>query len=87
MYVPDDKMLGNPGVFGFIKKAVQTVGKVLTGQTTVKIPTMPTPVVNVQLPQGSVPAFGKIDFSNPLVIGGAVLLAVLVLPKLLGGRR
>ena len=82
MYVQDDHALGNPGVFGFIKKAVQTVGKVLTGQTTVKLPTIPQPIVNIQAP---VQTPQMPPWLLPVGIG---LAAVFVLmPMLTGGRR
>ncbi len=82
MYVPDENALGNPGVFGFIKKAVSTVGSVLTGQKTIKIPAMPQPIVNVQLPPGAVPEL------PPWVIPvGLGVVALVVLPMLTGRRR
>jgi len=31
VYVPDETVLGNPGVFGFISKAVKGVAKVVGG--------------------------------------------------------
>jgi hypothetical protein len=74
MYVQDEHVLGNPGVFGFIGKAIQTVGKVLTGQTTVKLPTVPTPQVNVELPPGSVPTLPS--WAIPVGLG---LVALLIL--------
>ena len=82
MYVPDEHALGNPGVFGFIKKAVSTVGKVLTGQTTVKLPTIPQPIVNIQAPV-------QTPQLPPWVLPAAIgLAAVFVLaPMLKGGRR
>lgn len=86
MYVPDDKMLGNPGVIGFIKGAIQTVGDVLTGKRTVTLPKLPTSVQpqiivqappNVQLP--AVPPW--------LLPVGLGVVALVVLPRLMGGRR
>ncbi len=81
-YVPDENALGNPGIFGFLKGAVSTVGKVLTGQTTIKIPRLPQPVVNVQLPPGAVPQLPP--WALPVGIG---LAAILILPRLMGGGR
>ena len=82
MYVPDDHALGNPGVFGFIKKAAQTVGRVLTGQQTIKLPTIPQPIVNIQAP---VQAPQLPPWLLPVGLG-VVALFVLV-PMLTRGRR
>lgn len=82
MYVPDDKTLGNPGIFGFIGKAVTTVANVLTGKQTIKIPQVPAPTVNVQLPPGSVPQVPS--WLLPVGIGVAALV---LLPMLTRGRR
>ena len=74
MYVQDEHVLGNPGVFGFIGKAIQTVGNVLTGKTSVKIPTLPTisPTVQLEIPPGSIPTIPK--WALPVGIGVVALL-------------
>lgn len=48
-YVPDETVLGNPGIFGFIRKAVGTVAKVVGGAIGIsqaKI-TIPAPQVTI----------------------------------------
>ncbi len=83
MYVPDDQALGNPGVFGFLKKAVSTVGKVLTGQQTIKLPT-PQVIVQSPAPQVQLPTMPP--WLLPVGLG-AVALLVLVPLLTRGGRR
>lgn len=90
MYVQDEHVLGNPGVFGFIGKAVTTVGDVLTGKTPIKLPTLPSsiqPQIIVQSPAPQVQLPTLPAMPPWLLPVGLGLVAVLVLPKLLGGRR
>lgn len=93
MYVPDDVTLGNPGIFGFIGKAISTVGKALTGEGgAIKVtvgpvsdmgqlhpPTGPAPMPQFQLPGG-----GSINMATIGLIGGALLLGAMFSGR---GRR
>lgn len=85
-YVPDETVLGNPGFFGFIGKAVKAVvgvaGKVIGavsggGSVTVAPPqvVVQTPAPTVSLPS-SVP-----KWVLPVAIGGGALVLVLLLAK------
>lgn len=83
MYVTDAQVLGDPGLFGFVKKAISTVGKILTGEQTVKLPPI-KPTIVVQQPQASLTAPA---IPTWVWIAGAGLAAVAILPNLLGRRR
>jgi len=83
MYVPDDVTLGNPGIFGFIGKAISTVVNAATGKTgpikvSVGPPTPPAPMPQYQLPgQG-------VSMATVGLIGGALLLGAMFSGR---GRR
>jgi hypothetical protein len=80
MYVQDENVLGNPGVFGFIGKAITTVGNVLTGKTPIKLPTLPTsiqPQIIVQSPAPQVQIPAMPPWLLPVGLG-AVALFILV---------
>jgi len=86
-YVPDDAVLGNPGLFGFIGKAVSSVARVavgivkgVSGGGSVQIAPpqviIQSPAPQMQLP-GSMPSW----ILPVAAIGGGLLLVVLM------GRR
>lgn len=83
-YVPDDSVLGNPGLFGFIGKAVKTVAGVVSGVVkgvagggTVQVA---PPQVIIQSPPPQVQlGSGMPSWILPAAIaGGAFLLVTLV---------
>ena len=90
MYVPDESVLGNPGVFGFIGKAVKAVGSAL-GISSVKI-NLPTPQVSVTPTPAAAQAAavgaiqGLPSWAIPAAIGGLGLVLLLTL-RPHGGRR
>jgi hypothetical protein len=81
VYVPDDVTLGNPGIFGFISKAVSTVAKALTGEggaIKVTVGPPPTPAaVPAPMPQFTLPGGGGISMATIGLIGGALLLGAM----------
>lgn len=87
MYVPDEGVLGNPGVFGFIGDAVKKIGSVL-GISSVKV-SLPSPQVTVTPTAGAMQAAaagavaGLPGWVIPAAIGGLGLVLVLTMR----GRR
>ncbi len=75
MYVPDDLTLGNPGIFGFIGKAVSTVGKALNLKVSVG-PTPTPPPPPAPMPQFSLPGGGP-SLATLGLIGGAIVLGMM----------
>jgi len=98
MYVPDDSVLGNPGVFGFISKAVKGVAKVVGGALGIQgVPkiSIPAPVITIVPTQAAAQAAAQgavttaLQRIPPWVLPAAAigLAAILILPRLTGGRR
>jgi hypothetical protein len=88
-YCPDESVLGNPGVFGFIESAVSKVGAAIGGVVKsvtggqpieVKFPGIPQPQIVVQSPPPQVKL--PEGWLMPALIGGGFLLVLL-----LGKRR
>lgn len=87
MYVPNNAVLGNPGFFGFIGKAVKAVagvvssvvGGVSKGGTVQVAPPqviLQTPAPQVQLGKGEMP-----PWVLPVAVGGGALLLVMLMRK------
>jgi len=84
MYVPDDMTLGNPGIFGFIGKAISTVVKAATGQTgPIKVSVGPPAAPPAPMPQYQLPGQG-VNMATIGLIGGALLLGAMFSGR---GRR
>lgn len=81
MYVPDDVTLGNPGIFGFIGKAISTVGKALTGEGgPIKVtvgPVQPAAPAPAPMPQFTLPGGQGVSMATIGLIGGALLLGAM----------
>ena len=94
MYVPDETVLGNPGVFGFISKAVKGVAKVVGGalgisQAKVTIPApqitiVPTPAAAQAAAVGAVQGLPGWVIPAAAAGLGLVLLLTVMRP---GARR
>jgi hypothetical protein len=85
MYVPDDMTLGNPGIFGFIGKAITTVVNAATGKTgPIKVSVGPPTPPPAPMPQFQLPGGGGVSMATVGLIGGALLLGAMFSGR---GRR